>query len=219
MLKQTPFEFEVSVAKIFEALGYRTKVTPSSNDGGKDIIMYKSGKKYLVECKKYNRNNLVGRPELQKFFAAIVQEKAIKGYFITTSDFTTAALNYPVDVDDKVELFNGERLMELFHTAFPNQSTTFQYEMVCKECGDKVPFVHPGKSEGFCSKGHQVISDIEDIIKIRSDEINKVKSRVVHCPKCSARMRKVWSRDNRQYFWGCTNYPTCRATMPLKRRK
>jgi hypothetical protein len=47
LLRGTPREFEDGVAAMFEKLGYSVKQTPYSNDGGKDAIAIKDGKKAL----------------------------------------------------------------------------------------------------------------------------------------------------------------------------
>ena len=47
------WEFEEEVAKVFRLNGYKAKVTKKTGDGGIDIILYKDGLKYLVQCKHY----------------------------------------------------------------------------------------------------------------------------------------------------------------------
>ena len=218
MIEQSPYEFEHSVAKIYQDLGYKVKVTSQSNDKGKDIIMYKDGEKYLVECKKYNLKNLVNRPELQKFMAAIYEEKAVKGFFVTTSDFTSSAYAYPNDVNNKLELLNGKDLMNLFYSVYPNLTKYMKYNMICEECGDTVEFKYPGTLESVCRKQHIVVSNIEQLIQSKSSFAKKNYTTENCCPKCNSQMRKKWSRINRQYFWGCINYPMCKGTLPTKSR-
>jgi restriction system protein len=218
MTNLSPYEFEHTVAKIYQDLGYKVKVTSQSNDKGKDIIMYKDGKKYLVECKKYNSENLVTRPELQKFMAAIYEEKAVKGFFVTTSDYTSTAYEYPKDVNYKLELLSGKDLMNLVYKAYPNRTKYMNYNMICQECGDTLEFIYPGKLESVCKKRHRVVSNIEELIISNSSPRKKINSNENSCPKCNSQMTKKWSRINRQYFWGCTNYPICNGTLPTKSR-
>ncbi len=35
------------------------------------------------------------------------------------------------------------------------------------------------------------------------------------CPECGHKLQKIWSR--KKYFYGCSNYPDCDFTAPLKR--
>src|SRR5713226_2163314 len=54
MLKgMSPAQFESEVAKMFEALGYKTEVVGGANDGGIDVVARKEGKKYFIQCKKF----------------------------------------------------------------------------------------------------------------------------------------------------------------------
>ena len=49
------WQFEREVGLVFKRMGYSTKVTRGSGDGGVDIIMHKNGLKYIVQCKHYKR--------------------------------------------------------------------------------------------------------------------------------------------------------------------
>lgn len=164
--KLDPYDFEKIVAKMFELNGYLAKVTSKSNDGGKDIFLQKNNKIYLVECKRYNDKNKVGREALQKFFAAIIEEKAEGGYFITTSDFTSTAYEYPKAIDNKIKLINGEKLTKAMISVFPqNNSFLKNYTEVCLECGEFVIFSYPNIKKSNCTNGHIVLSTIEKIVK------------------------------------------------------
>lgn len=132
-----PYEFEDAVADMFRRLGYTVEQTPYSNDHGKDAIAYKNNKKYLIECKRYDKENKVGRPQLQKFFAAIYEEKAVKGFFITTGFFAETAYEYAKD--NKIELINGTRLVEGMRKAYP-ESNDDTVQVMCLACGDIVTF-------------------------------------------------------------------------------
>ena len=66
----SPQDFEKAIAIMYKSLGYKIRLTPFTNDRGKDLIMTKGGKKYVVECKRYGKDKKIGRPALQKFFAA-----------------------------------------------------------------------------------------------------------------------------------------------------
>jgi len=47
------WQFEIEVAEIFALNGYKAEVTKKTGDGGVDIILYKEGRKILVQCKHY----------------------------------------------------------------------------------------------------------------------------------------------------------------------
>ncbi len=125
LLSLSPEEFENAVAKLFVSLGYSVKQTPFTGDGGLDAIATKDGTKHLIECKRYAIDNLVGRPELQKFFAAIIQENASGGFFVTTSNFSDKAKKF-IQNDHikqrKIELIDGNKLIEIIQKAYPEEN-------------------------------------------------------------------------------------------------
>ena len=55
----------------------------------------------------------VGRPELQKFAGALQGQKAHKGIFITTSQFTRDAKDYAQHLEIKLSLIDGQQLAAL----------------------------------------------------------------------------------------------------------
>ncbi|MFC1879378.1 restriction endonuclease [Chloroflexota bacterium] len=66
-----------------------------------------------IQAKKWDPENSVGRPEIQKFVGALLGKRARKGVFITTSRFTSGAREYAGNIDSKVVLIDGQRLAEL----------------------------------------------------------------------------------------------------------
>jgi len=96
---------------------FRTELTKVSGDGGIDIIavLDKSiiGGKYLFQCKRYAPDNLVGASAVRDFYGAVTADRAVKGVFVTTSDFTPQAREFA----DKtgIELINAAKLKALLH--------------------------------------------------------------------------------------------------------
>ncbi len=64
-----------------------------------------------VQAKRWDAT--VGRPEIQKFAGALQGQRARKGVFITTSQFSRDAYEYAKLIDSKVILIDGERLSTL----------------------------------------------------------------------------------------------------------
>jgi restriction system protein len=54
--------------------------------------------------------NTVSRPEIQKFAGALQGQRAKKGIFITTSDFTREALDFVAKIESKIVLVDGQQL-------------------------------------------------------------------------------------------------------------
>lgn len=138
LIQMMPREFEHCVINLFNKLGYKAQTTPYSNDHGKDGIAYKDGKKYLIECKRYGSNNKPGRPDLQKFYAAICEENADGGYFITTSSFPNTVSEYEYVINKKISLINGIELVKIFNEAYPDNDE--EYKVMCFTCGRIITF-------------------------------------------------------------------------------
>lgn len=82
----------ISSFEYLKAHGFKNvKVTPATNDGGKDIIAKKNGYKYVIECKKYK--GCVGRPVVQKIHSAAIISGAT-GMIMTTGYYSKQAIIY-----------------------------------------------------------------------------------------------------------------------------
>lgn len=61
-------DFEQFTANLLRKLGYeRVQVTPGSGDQGVDVIAVKDGKKYAIQCKRYNQK--LGNKPVQEVHA------------------------------------------------------------------------------------------------------------------------------------------------------
>lgn len=116
----TPARFERLVVDLLVAMGYggsrqeAGRVTQLSGDGGIDgtIKEDKLGLDVIyVQAKKWE--NTVGRPEIQKFAGALQGQRASKGVFITTSNFSREAVEYASIIQSKIILVDGNELVKL----------------------------------------------------------------------------------------------------------
>jgi len=114
----TPRFFEHLVIDLLVRMGYGgslrdARAIGKSGDGGIDGII-KEDKLGLdviyVQAKRWE--TVVGRPEIQKFVGALAGQGAKKGIFITTSDFSSDALNYQPKNETKIVLIDGEQLSD-----------------------------------------------------------------------------------------------------------
>ena len=118
----SPTAFEHLVVDVLLAMGYggpagRGTVTPASNDGGVDGIIDQDAlglSKIYVQAKRYAKDNVVSRPDLQNFVGAM-HGKATQGVFITSSSFTSGARGYAEDLGSGISLvlIDGEHLARL----------------------------------------------------------------------------------------------------------
>jgi ssDNA-binding Zn-finger/Zn-ribbon topoisomerase 1 len=210
LLSLSPRDFEEAVALMYRKLGFHVTVTPASNDRGKDAIATRGNEKYVIECKRYERRKRIGRPALQKLFAALTEEHADGGIFVTTAGFTRSAVEYGKMYG--IELVDGVRLPTLMYKAFPLDSTERYLEVMCLECEEVVKFTFPPEVAVLkCSAGHEVRLDLD-----LQEYGPKLLTGKAYCDKCGREMRVV--KGWRGPFLGCSGYPKCRNTKSIQRR-
>ncbi len=204
----SPQQFEDAIAQLFRKLGYSVKQTPYSNDKGKDAILAKNGETFLVECKRYGELNCIGRPEIQKFVAAMHDEKAVGGFYVNTGRYSPEAKKYAGE--HKIVAYDRHTFPSLVLEAYPVLEDATVAKTMCLACGAIVEIsVAESPVSALCSNGHTVTNTITPAdLRVFSPT-----GAVPPCEKCGAPMRVVKSYRGR--FWGCSEYPKCRFTRKL----
>nr|VFJ44603.1 MAG: restriction system protein [Candidatus Kentron sp. FW]VFJ54189.1 MAG: restriction system protein [Candidatus Kentron sp. FW] len=119
--KTSPSFFERVVVELLVKMGYggsradAGKAIGKSGDGSIDGII-KEDKLGLdvvyVQAKRWD-NTPVGSPDVMQFSGALQGQRANKGVFITTSQFTEEARNYVSRIGSKIVLIDGDQLTSL----------------------------------------------------------------------------------------------------------
>lgn len=116
----SPAFFERLVVDLMLAMGYggsrrdAGEATRLTADGGIDGVIREDRlglDTIYLQAKRWE--GTVGRPEIQKFAGALQGERARKGVFITTSDFSKEAREFVERLDATIVLINGMKLSEL----------------------------------------------------------------------------------------------------------
>jgi restriction system protein len=116
----SPAFFERLVIDLLVAMGYggsrldAGRAIGRSGDEGIDGIIKEDRlglDAIYVQAKRWD--STVGRPEIQKFAGALQGQRANKGVFITTSDFSREAHDYVNAINAKIILIDGRRLAQL----------------------------------------------------------------------------------------------------------
>jgi len=130
ILEQTPLFFEKLVIDLLLKMGYggtKTDVknqleagkhTGKSGDEGIDGIISEDRlglDKIYIQAKRWKLDNVVSRPEIQKFIGALSWQRARKGIFITTSRFSRDAIEINQKTDLSIILIDGKKLVELMY--------------------------------------------------------------------------------------------------------
>ena len=116
----SPTFFEQLVVELLVKMGYGGSRRDAgerigqTGDGGIDGIIKEDRlglDAIFIQAKRWQ--GTVGRPEIQKFVGALQGQRARKGVFITTSNYTTEAVDYVARIDTKVVLIDGKQLASL----------------------------------------------------------------------------------------------------------
>lgn len=120
ILSCSPTFFEQLVVELLVKMGYGGSRRDAgerigqTGDGGIDGIIKEDRlglDTIFIQAKRWQGS--VGRPEIQKFVGALQGQRARKGVFITTSYYTTEAIDYASRIDTKVVLIDGAQLANL----------------------------------------------------------------------------------------------------------
>ena len=95
----SPHDFELLVAKLMDDFGYFVDSDIPNSDRGFDLLLSPKdpvlgGSKYLLEVKRYSKNNKVSSSTIRELLGAIVMNDADGGVVVTNSSFTTDAINF-----------------------------------------------------------------------------------------------------------------------------
>ena len=132
----SPAFFERLVVDLLVKMGYggsrqdAGRAVGRGGDGGIDGIINEDrlGLDVIyIQAKRWE--GTVGRPEIQKFAGALQGQRARKGIFITTSNFSREALEYAARIDSRIILIDGSRLAELLFEHNVGVSPVGQYEV------------------------------------------------------------------------------------------
>lgn len=113
---------EEEVGRIFKNRGYETMLRQKlrglkSNQLNEIDILAKRGKVTVaIECKNYNDDRKVGIAEIRDFVGKLDDLGLNRGYFVTTSDFSTDAAGWAEHnpSEAQLELWDGSTFMEQY---------------------------------------------------------------------------------------------------------
>lgn len=122
ILQNSPSFFERVIVDLLVAMGYggshrnASEQLGKSGDGGVDGVINEDVlglDRVYIQAKRYAPGSSVGRPEIQAFTGSLVGLGASKGVFVTTSTFSSQAVEFASRIPQRVILIDGKRLTEL----------------------------------------------------------------------------------------------------------
>ena len=132
----SPSFFERLVVDLLVKMGYggnrqdAASAVGKSGDGGIDGIINEDrlGLDVIyIQAKRWD--GTVGRPEIQKFAGALQGQRAKKGIFITTSSFSSEAIDYTKFIDTRIILIDGAQLVKFMVDLNVGVSSAGTYEV------------------------------------------------------------------------------------------
>lgn len=111
--------FERLVVDLLHAMGYgagdedRKRVTKMTGDDGIDGVIDEDRlglDAVYIQAKNYGPAHKVGRPALQAFAGSLAGQRASKGVFITTSSFSSDAIDFVGRIPQRIVLIDGPTL-------------------------------------------------------------------------------------------------------------
>ena len=125
-------EFEDLVCAYFEANGYGAEhVGRDTADGGVDVVLTKSGKTWLVQCKHY-RSQWIEERALRELLGVVTSRKAAGGIFVACGVFDDQALAF-AKANPALQLIGGEQLRDLVEETVRRRKPESQ--ILCPDCG------------------------------------------------------------------------------------
>lgn len=122
ILDSSPAFFEGLIVDLLVAMGYggsrrdAAERLGKSGDGGIDGVVNEDAlglDRIYIQAKRYAPSSTIGRPEIQAFTGSLVGVSASKGVFVTTSSFSSQAVDFVKRIPQRVVLIDGARLTEL----------------------------------------------------------------------------------------------------------
>jgi restriction system protein len=123
---QTPFQFEHFIAHLLKCMGYHSRVTQATGDGGIDIIAHRDELGFeppiiKVQCKQIL--STIGRPDVQQLHGAI--EKGEHGLFVTLGTFSSEARTFE-RTKPNLRLIDGSTMIELIYAHYHQFEPRYQ---------------------------------------------------------------------------------------------
>lgn len=119
-LALSPTGFEDLVIRLLERMGYgkagSVERTSASGDAGVDGIISQDPlglDRIYVQAKRYAEDRTIDRPRIHEFAGALLGKQGDRGVFITTSRFSSGAIQEAERINARIELIDGRRLSEL----------------------------------------------------------------------------------------------------------
>lgn len=176
------FDFEHFIADLWERRGWKTAVSKQSSDRGVDITAIQSDDgfqtKAVIQAKRFQSGNSVGRPKIQQYASLKQQEDADIVVVVTTSTFSnpaeTSADDFNVklvDINDLVSVIQEEQADDLLE----------QYDLV--ERDDDEPDDEDNSNKEDEDEENQIDEELHEVNSTEVDSIERSETERIVNPR------------------------------------
>lgn len=176
-------QFELLVGEAFRRQGYSVEETGLGGaDGGIDLILRKEGRRTLVQCKQWKRQQ-VGVSVVREMYGLLAHHHAHAVKIVCIGSYTKDAERF---ADGKpIELIGGEQLLAMIR-AMQQQATATAKPMPAPVLIARI----------FASATSTAPTTIAS----------------PSCPRCGSALVQRRNRRTKEHFLGCSQFPKCRGT-------
>lgn len=169
-------DFELLVGAVLEAEGWKVVHRGGDGpDGGIDLIAEREGKRWVVQCKKWDHES-VGVDVIRSMLGVARREKAVGVMVFTPGDFTKAAREEYFESHDALLVDGGTLLVRIGAIRAEAQ----------------------GKDTEELAAAKSIVARVGKMLQQNTAYVF-----VPRCEKCQKRMVLRYSRENRERFWAC----------------
>lgn len=181
-------QFEWMVGEAYRRQGYEIEESIAKGaDGGIDVIARKHGQTTLIQCKQWKAQS-IGAPTIREMFGLLAHHGAARVAVVTSGRFTREAVAFAQG--KPIDLIDGPALLTLVQAvqapaARHSPSPTATRQQASDAQAGRLPY------QADLTPGGDML-----------------------CPTCGAPMVKRTAKRGQNAgnsFWGCSNYPKCRA--------
>lgn len=190
-------EFELLVGEAYRQQGYRvTELGGNGADGGVDLVLFKGGEKFFVQCKQWKAYK-VGVTTVRELYGVMAAKGAAGGFVVTSGRFTNDAQEFAQGRN--IQLVDGTQLFAMIRRARQSQ-------------GHATTGTSPREFTSSAGARHDPVRTADPQPNATAAPAS---AHQPECPRCGASMQLRVARQGAhagRSFWGCSTYPKCRGT-------
>lgn len=188
-------QFEQLVGEAFRRQGFKVaELGGAGPDGGVDLVLTKGAERHLVQCKQW-RAYKVGVDVVRELYGVMAAQGAAGGFVVTSGRFTDEARGFAAGRN--VSLIDGASLGEFLRLSE-------------RQAGASAPSTTSGAAPATSARPRKA----EPAASVQQAPTGPAPA----CPKCGTPMVRRVARQGANAgsaFWGCSDFPRCRGTMPI----